>query len=117
MGVSIDLHIYDYDSLVDEIRKVVESAKSVPEDRTVEDFVERVLPHFGVRLGDKFVTLWNEYYEDYNAGAELMHAVDLYFGTEHTFLGGYAYGKHANASEVLSDLDIQPIGEGEDYDY
>lgn len=117
MGVSIDLHVYDYFELVKQIQKVVDEAENVPEGRTVQIFVDDIMPKFGFRAGDKFITLWNEYYEEYNSGAELMHAVDLYFGTEDTFLGGYEYGQHTNAHEVLSELDIEPIEESDDYDY
>ena len=117
MGVSIDLHVYDYFELVKAIQEVVDGLDAVPEGRTVNEFVEKVLPEFGIRAGDKFVTLWNEYYEDYNAGSEMMRAVELYFGTEDVFLSGYDYGKNANAHEVFSDLGIDPIEVEDDYDY
>ena len=115
MGVSIDIHVYDYFNLVKEITKAVkEGGVEIPEGRSINDFVERVLPEFGLRAGDKFVTLWNEYYEGYNAGAELFAAVDLYFGLDGTFLDGYDWVGGANAHEVLEALDIEPIGDDED---
>ena len=114
MGVSIDLHVYDYFDLVKQITEAVEKNGGAPEGRTLNEFVEKVMPQFGMRAGDKFITLWNEYYEDYNSGYELMHAVDLYFGTEDTYLGNYEWAGHANAYEVLEELDIEPLGDDED---
>ena len=116
MGISISLHDYSYDKLCDEVRRVAKD--TIQEDRTAEYFIENVLPEFGVRAGDRFLTLWNEYYEDYNSGLELMHAADLYFGTEGTYFGSYGYVPAANAYEILEELEIKPIGpvvEDDDY--
>lgn len=120
MGMSIDLHIYDYFDLIDDIHKKVYGAEGeVPDGRSIDDFIERVLPEFGLRVGNKYVTLWNEYYSDsgYNSGSELMRAVELYFGLDDVWLDGYTYGKHANAREVLDDLGIEPIGDDEEEYY
>lgn len=120
MGVSINLHIYDYFDLVKRIVSVVEeNADRVPEGRTINDFAERVLPKFGERAGDKFVALWNEYYSDsgYNSGSELFRAVELYFGVDDVFLSGYTWDDPANAREVLEELGIEPIGDDEDEYY
>lgn len=118
MGMSIDLHVYDYFELVKDIRReVAEKASShLPPDRSVNDFVERVLPEFGIATGNKYVVLWNEYYSDsgYNSGSELFRAVELYFGIDDVFLSGYDYAPHANANEVLEGLGIKPIGDDED---
>ena len=108
MSVSIDIHEYNYNHLYRIIAELVEG--KVPEGRSVKEFFERVLPQFGKRYGDYFIVLWNEVYEEYNAGVELMHAVDLYFGLEDTYLDGYAWGtSHANAFEVLEDLGLDPL--------
>lgn len=114
MGMSIDLHVYDYFDLVNDIAKV--AGDDIPEGRSLNDFVERVLPRFGYRFGDKYVTLWNEYYSDsgYNSASELFRAVEMYFGVEDVFLSGYDYGEHVNAREVLDDLGIEPIGDDEE---
>ena len=112
MGVSIDMHIYDYFELVKQIKAVVEENEDrIPEGRTVDEFVEKVLPEFGVRSADKFITLWNERTEDYNAGVELFRAVELYFNVEDVFLDGYGYFSGANASEVLEELGLEAYGE------
>lgn len=114
MGMSIDLHSYDYAALCTEISDIADMANT--KDRTAQEFIDRVLPNFGVLAGEKFITLWNEYYDDYNSGSELMRAVDLYFGIEDIFLGGYSYVPHANAYEVLEELGIEPIKVDEDED-
>lgn len=116
MGVSIDMHIYDYFDLVKEITAEVEKNGGAPEGRSVNEFVEKVLPEFGFRAGDKYITLWNEYYSDsgYNSASELFRAVELYFGLDDIFLSGYDYGRHANAREVLDELNIEPIGDDEE---
>lgn len=105
MGVSINLHVYDYFDLIAEISKEVEQSGGCPEGRSLNEFVERVLPHFGTRQADKFIVLWNEYYEDYNAGVELFRAVEMYFGLEDVFLSNYKIGESgANAGEILYDV-------------
>lgn len=113
MGVSIDIHVYDYFNLVKDITRQAEEG-GIPEGRTINEFVEKILPEFGIRAGDKFLTLWNEYYEDYNAGSEMMRAARLYFGLEDCWLGNYGRVGSANAYEVLEDLGIEPLGDDEE---
>ena len=116
MGMSIDLHIYDYFALIEEIDKLVQANGGAPEGRTLHEFVDKVLPHFGHRAGNKFIVLWNEYYSDsgYNSGSELFRAVEYYFDLDDIFLGGYEYGGHANAYEVFDELGLERLGP-EDY--
>lgn len=114
MGVSIDIHVYDYADLIKQITEVSQQNEKLESDRTVTDFVERVLPEFGFRSEDKWVTLWNEYYEDYNSGSELFRAVELYFGVDDVYLGDYTWHGNANAREVLEALGIEPIEGVED---
>lgn len=108
MGVSIDLHIYDYLDLVSDISRTAES-QGIPEGRSVQEFVDIVLPKFGIRAGDKFIVLWNEYYDDYNSGSEMLSAVDMYFGTEGYWFDDYKIGGNSNAHEVFESLEIEPI--------
>ena len=119
MGMSIDMHIYDYFDLIRDIQKEVDENGGPPEGRTINEFVEKILPKFGFRAGDKYITLWCEYYSDsgYNSASELFRAVELYFGVEDVFLSNYEYGGNANAYEVLDELDIEPIEiEGDEYE-
>lgn len=115
MGMSIDIHVYDYAQLVKDIDQIAESSKA-PAGRSTSDFILRVLPKFGLVAGDKFLTLWNEYYSDsgYNSASELFRAVELYFGVDDVYLSGYTWFDHANAVEVLEELGIEPIGDDED---
>jgi Fe-S oxidoreductase len=108
MGVSIDLHEYNFNELYNRITEITKG--KVPEGRSVNEFFTKVLPKFGIRYGDSFVVLWNEYYEEYNSGSELMQAASLYFGIPDMWLGGYRYrDANMNAYEVLEDLGIEPI--------
>jgi len=118
MGVNISLHVYDYDQLVQDIYREVanKAANNVPEGRNVATFRDTVLPEFGILAGDKFVTLWNEYYSDsgYNSASELFRAVEMYFGIDDVFLSKYESPDSANAYEVLESLNIEPIEGDED---
>lgn len=114
MGVSIDIRVYDYESLIKQIGEIADKAGRP--DRTVEYFEEEILPKFGFAVSDVedgdtlFISMWNEFSEDYNLALEMMQAVDLYFGVEDTYLES-SYRVHgANAYEVLDDLGIEPIG-------
>lgn len=117
MGVSIDLHIYDYFALIQQIDDIVQAHGGAPEGRTLHEFVDKVLPKFGHRAGTKYITLWNEYYSDsgYNSGQELFRAVEMYFDLDDIFLSGYDYGGSANADEVFYDLGIKPLGPEKEY--
>lgn len=107
MGVSINIHVYDYDDLVYQIFKLAKNG--VPADRTPEFFVENILPKFGIRAGDQFFVLWNEYYEEYNSGSEMMTAAALYFGVEDVYFGNFSWFDAANARDVLEEFDIEPL--------
>ena len=105
MGVAIDNHVYDYFYLVHEIQKLIdEEPDRIKEGRTLDEFVEKVMPEFGYRSGDKFIVLWNEYYEDYNSGTEFLRAVGLYFGFEDVWFDKYETFGGANAYEVLAEV-------------
>ena len=108
MGVSIALHEYNFNELYNKITSIVEG--KIPADRSVNEFFTKILPEFGTRYGDAFVVLWNEYYDGYNAGSELMQAASLYFGIPDMWFGDYNYPiSAADAYEVLEDLGIEPI--------
>jgi len=106
MGVSINTHIYVYNQLVHDIRELVsEEPDRMPEGRSLDEFLQKVLPKFGNRFDGYFVTIWNEYYEDYNPASELMQAVGLYFNLSDVWLGNYKTGVGgANAYEILTDV-------------
>jgi hypothetical protein len=108
MSVSIDIHEYNITKLYNQLVKITEG--KLPEGRSVEEFFIKILPLFGTRYGDAFIVLWNEYYEDYNAGIELMRVASLYFGIPDVWLGDYKYlHSNMNAYEALENLKIEPI--------
>lgn len=112
MGMSINLESYDLNRLIKEIEKVEERAGRP--DRTTEYFVVNILPEFGnvsytAQAEPVFITMWNEYYEDYNPASQMMRAVDLYFGVYDTYFGFSVDTYGANAYEVLEALGIEPI--------
>ena len=109
MGISICNHIYDYKGLIRDIELVVSKLDALPEGRSVKDFVDRVLPEFGIQAGDKFITLWNDYFEDFSSAFELFRAIELYFGVTDVFLYGYDNQYGANAYDVFDELKIEPI--------
>lgn len=107
MGMSIHLSSYDYYALATTISDIADMANT--DGRTAQEFIDKVLPYFGVIAGGKFITLYNEYYEEYNSCLEFWHALDLYFGIEDSYIGNYDYEEGVNAYEVLEELDIEPI--------
>ena len=118
MGMSIHLNAYNYYALATTISDIADMANT--EGRSAQEFIDRVLPEFGVITGGKFVILYNEYYEEYNNCVEFWSAIDLYFGIEDTYISDYDYIEGANAYEVLEELEIEPIRVGEyaeDYNY
>jgi histidinol phosphatase-like PHP family hydrolase len=117
MGVSIHMNSYDYHALATTISDIADAANTA--GRSAQEFIDRVLPEFGVVAGDKFVILYNEYYEEYNNCVEFWRAIDLYFGIENTYLSDYRHIYSANAYEVFEELGIEPIksDEHEEEDY
>jgi len=120
MGVSIGLHVYDKDRLVKDIDAHVRKNGGYREGaHRADSFLELVGPKFGVVTADKFMVVWNEYYEDYNPGSNFLSAVDDYYFPDHEKLGeesddGYwdgfwsdAYStksEGATSSEVLEEV-------------
>lgn len=105
MGVSIDVHEFDYDQLCNDYESWVNGNGGFPEGRSMQEFKDKVMPAFGNRYGDKFLMLWNEYYEDYNAGSEFLSACAKYIGRYDTPWFNYTLGEwNANADEVLSEI-------------
>lgn len=52
------------------------------------------MPNFGAVVGDKFVMVYNEYYEDYNPTSNFLESANMYyFGTNdlYSLLGTFKY--------------------------
>lgn len=112
MGMTISLGVFNLDKLIEDIEKIEEQAGNP--DRTAEFFIDNILPEFGIisytaRTEPVFITLWNEYYEDYNPAAQMMRAIDLYFGVYDTYIESSSPIDGVNAYEVIEGLGIEPI--------
>lgn len=112
MGVSIDIHVYPLGTLLNSIEKHVEDEGGYREGALpVRQWFMKVAPEFGVVADGKFYTLWSEVFEDYNAAAQFLNAVDRYYFPEYdeekydTFwCDDYETAGGANAQEVLRSL-------------
>lgn len=120
MGVSIHGEAYNVFDVISQIVEHVENNGGRRENSLPPgEFFAKVAPSFGLIIGDTFVTVWNEYYDDYNPASELLSAVDDYYFPNHEELGkqsergywdrfwldgGKSFGGGANALEVLGDL-------------
>ena len=75
MGISIDLHVYDYDVL----------AKALIEKGATEPLLGKILEKCGYHLGGKYLLLNNEYYDGYSPYYNVAELVDCAFGIEDSF--------------------------------
>lgn len=73
MGISIDLHSYDLKKLI----KLLMS-KGV----TDEEKLRKILLDFGSVVGNRYILLNNEYYEDANCFYLLSQVIDAIFGKQ-----------------------------------
>lgn len=80
MGVSIDLHIYNRDALVDDIHNyVIDNGGYREGAHRADSFLEVVGSEFGILTPTQFFVVWNEYYEEYNPGSNFLSAVTRYY--------------------------------------
>jgi hypothetical protein len=118
MGVSIHGDAYRIIDLLEYMEAWVAKNGGYRDDALkVEDFLYKVADDFGVVLDDWFVTVYNEYYEDYNPESNFFSAVQTYYfpevdwdeydyGDEHQEFwpnGNFRkyFGGGANSSEIL----------------
>lgn len=110
MGLSINIHIYPLGALLNAIEEHVEANGGYRQGALpVRQWFTKVAPEFGVVADGKFYTLWSEASEDYNAAAQFLMAVDMYYfpGEDlyDTFWSDdYEWAGGANAGEVLGSL-------------
>lgn len=82
MGASIDARVYHIDTVVGQMEAFLEThAEHRRPEATVEpaDFIEKVMPNFGVVVGEHFVMVYNEYYEGYNPTSNFLHSAHTYY--------------------------------------
>jgi hypothetical protein len=112
MGVNIHGKAYNVDDLVVEIHKFVEENGGYREGALAAgEFFYEIADDFGVVLDDWFVTVYNEYYEDYNPSHEFNKAVTTYYfpdrrediqdGELEFYPDGKRFVGGANAGEIL----------------
>lgn len=122
MGVSI----YPVCGLVDEIHSYIFThqleharANRVTDSDHLTDFINDVLDKFGFVTDDGkyFITCYNEYFEEYNAGSQIHQFFSRYFGLdpdedyEISFelpIGGLYYCG-GSADDVADDLGVELI--------
>lgn len=107
MSHNVALHVYEYGTLIKGIVDVVGDAP-IPQGRSMYEFVNTVLPKFGIIAGTKFITLWNGR-SVRNSALSLHMAVDMYFGIEDTFLSQYDIVDDVSAEEVFGELGLEPL--------
>jgi hypothetical protein len=126
MGVSIHGSAYSIDHLVVEINKFVTDNGGYREGALdPRSLIVIIGSKFGLILEDKFITVYNEYYEDYNPDYEFSAAIKEYYFPNHDseddslelYFDEYIYfGGGANAGEVLGDIFEDEFGyEGKFY--
>lgn len=101
MGRCVDVCIYNYNDLVENF------VKEGCEDK---ELLEKILLKFGHHIGEKYVILCNEFYEEYNPKWELMDLIKNIFKLKTRALWDTKkeYGiSGACAYEVAEELGIE----------
>lgn len=74
MGVYVDLYKINFEDYINELMK-----EPKINDRKM---LKKIMLEFGEKIGDQFILLNNEYYEDYNSYYSMFHLIDSYFEIE-----------------------------------
>lgn len=77
MGVNIDIHSYDYNELVDGIQKYTRT-KDIK-------LIKYVLEQCGSHIGDRYIILNQELWEDYSAYYNVASVIDELFNVDDSF--------------------------------
>jgi hypothetical protein len=110
MGMSVDVHSYDYEKLVEKLQKIGASDKAL---------LEKILAKFGERIGDRYILVNNEYWDEYNSYYNLPNLIDSAFGIKDSFdifLNGEDCDRrdvnfNASDCEVAEELGIELLEE------
>lgn len=79
MGQSVNLYSYDKKKLV---QRLVEKT-SIASDEDIE-LLNKILDEFGSTIGDRYVILENNFWEEYDCYYELGFAIDEAFGCKNS---------------------------------
>lgn len=111
MGVTINGSIYRVEDVVRQIEDYVNENGQRPGTVEPQEFFAKVAAEFGALVGDFFVIICNEYYEDYNPQYEFFDAVTkYYYGEDEDGECGFWLSDvkgipgGANADEVLEEV-------------
>lgn len=87
MGISIDLEKCNYEKLINEFMK----------DKKINnrELLEKIMAQFGEHIGDYYIILHNEYYEDGICTWNLTSMIDEVFETEDS------YNSYLNVREYM----------------
>ena len=77
MGIDIDVYKYN-------LKKLKKSFMELPEVND-EDLLTKIMLEFGEVIGDSYIILDNEYYEDGNCFYNLSSMIDQVFETKDSF--------------------------------
>lgn len=115
MGISIDAHVYDIDTLIESIIAARSGDESSYQLGIVE-LLAKIMPEFGRVFGNEFVVIWNEYYAEYNPAIEFLQFIERYYGIEDFFPGDYdTITGGACADDVAEAVGIElPLKEDDD---
>ena len=113
MGLTIDGGIYSRQHAIEEID---EKIGDIGDKLSPTDLLDKIIPRFGwVVDDDRFVIIWNEYYEDYNPGTEFLSFISRYYGIEDLWIDHKWITGGACADDVAYELGIDLPEEELDY--
>ena len=95
MGINIEMHNYSFSRLCDELIK--HGCGDI-------DIIKDVLLSCGTKIGDRYIILNNEYYEDENCFFTIGGLLDGIFGIEDCF-DVFCLNKNTDEIEMISYID------------
>jgi hypothetical protein len=116
MSTDVDFHLQNVALLLGEIQEqAVKKNVSLEGKMTFEEFVDKVLPKFGVVHDGMLYTVSNEHASDYNPAWQLNDFIGRYYGLGYFYASSYKFGiSHANADDVADELGIELADEEEE---
>lgn len=98
MGVSVDVHSYDYEELVEEIQKYLKTDNKI--------LIEKILKTGGNIVGDRYIIVDNELWEDSNPVTIISSVFNELFDID-DFLSEifYSIRDKANRKELINACD------------
>ncbi len=101
MGVDIELYKVKYNEYIKELMK--------KEEVDDQEMLERILLEFGEKIGEYYILLNNEYYEDYNSYYNLFAVIDSYFKIDDV-------SPNEDSHEIFLDISEEMVAHKDKYD-